>query len=49
MNVNNYHRKEMSQTIEYMKNLWTKYSNNEIDLFNYLKQMGNSFQGNPLK
>lgn len=30
LNVNNYRRKEMSQTIEYMKNLWTKYSNNKI-------------------
>jgi hypothetical protein len=49
INVNNYLRKEMSQTIEYMKNVWTKYSNNEIYQFNYLEKMGNRFQGKPLK
>lgn len=49
MNVNNYCRKEMSQTIEYMNNLWTKYLNNEIDQLNYLGHMGNRFQGKPLK
>lgn len=49
MNINNYRRKEMLQTIEYMKNLWTKYTNNEIDQLNYLEQMGNRFQGKPLK
>ena len=49
INVNNYLRKEMSQTIEYMKNVWTKYSNNEIYQLNYLEKIGNRFQGKPLK
>jgi hypothetical protein len=49
MNVNNCCRKEMSQTIEYMKNVWTKYSNNEIYQLNYLEKIGNRFQGKPLK
>jgi hypothetical protein len=51
MNVNDYSycRKEMFQTIEYMKNLWTKYSNNEIDQLNYSEKMGNRFQGKRFK
>jgi hypothetical protein len=39
----------MSQTIEYMNNLWTKYSYNEIDQLNYLEKMGSRFQGKSLK
>jgi hypothetical protein len=49
MNVNNYHRKEVLQAIEYSKNVWTKYSNNEIDQLNYLEQMGNRFQGKTIE
>jgi hypothetical protein len=48
MNVNNYHRKKMLQTIEYMKNVWTKFTDNEIDKFNYLEQMCDRFQGKQL-
>jgi len=41
--------KEVLQTIEYMKNVWTKYSNNEMDQFNYLEEMDDRFQSKPLK
>lgn len=44
MNIVNNRGKEMSRTIEYMKNVWTQYSTEY-----YLGKTGNRFQGKPLK